>query len=179
MRATSVPLKRISSLASRLVGILLALLPQMVATAQSRYQFDQWTTDDGLPQNAVNAILQTRDGYLWLATNDGLVRFDGSNFAVFNKGNTKGIGSSRFDRLFEDRSGSLWAVSDEGWLVKYEANVFTTYTPNDGLPLWTQSVVIEMEEDDGGNFQIVSREGIVRWTDGRFITSPLSEIPQM
>lgn len=175
MRSTSVSLNRISLLAPRLLGLLLALLPQIVAAAQSRYQFDHWTTDDGLPQNAVNAILQTRDGYLWLATNDGLVRFDGLSFAVFNKGNTKGIGSSRFDRLFEDRSGSLWAVSDEGWLVRNQANVFTTYTTNDGLPLWTQSTVTEMEEDDGGNFQIVSHEGIVRWRDGRFITSPLQE----
>src|SRR5947208_5626417 len=41
-------------------------------------------TDDGLPQNAVNAILQTRDGYLWLATFDGLVRFDGLEFTVFS-----------------------------------------------------------------------------------------------
>jgi hypothetical protein len=41
------------------------------------YNFSSWTTDDGLPQNSVYAILQTRDGYLWFTTLDGLVRFDG------------------------------------------------------------------------------------------------------
>ena len=176
MRATSVPTRRSFQFGSECTVLLVLLLTHAVATAQYRYQFDHWTTDDGLPQNAVNAILQTRDGYLWLATYDGLVRFDGLNFTVFNKGNTKGIESSRFDNLFEDRSGVLWAGSDEGWLVKYQASVFTTYKPDDGLPLWTQSPIVKMEEDDLGNFQIVSREGIVRWRDGRFTTYPLKDV---
>ena len=62
----------------------------------AQYRFDNWTTDDGLPQNTVSAILQTRDGYLWLATAGGLVRFDGLRFTVFDKGNTKGLTSVRF-----------------------------------------------------------------------------------
>lgn len=143
--------------------------------AQDQYQFDHWTTTDGLPQNAVNAILQTRDGYLWLATYDGLVRFDGLQFTVFNKGNTRGIRSNRFDRLFEDRQGALWAVTGEGLLVKYQAGIFTTYTAEQGLPQWTL-LQIEMEEDEAGNFQVVSREGIAIWEDGRFVTIPLKEL---
>jgi ligand-binding sensor domain-containing protein len=75
-------------------------------------------------KNAVNAIRQTRDGYLWLATYDGLVRFDGLNFTVFNRGNTNGIGDNRFDMLFEDRQGILWAVTDENWLVKFEFDIW-------------------------------------------------------
>jgi signal transduction histidine kinase/ligand-binding sensor domain-containing protein len=141
--------------------------------ALAQYEFDHWTTDDGLPQNTVNAILQTRDGYLWLATFDGLARFDGLQFAVFNKVNTKGIGGNRFDTLFEDSQGALWAVTDDSWLVKYQAGVFTTYTPNEGLPQWT---IRQIEEDEAGNFQIVSREGIAKWKDGRFITYPLKDL---
>ncbi len=72
----------------------------------AQYQFDLWNTDNGLPQNSINAILQTKDGYLWLTTSDGLVRFDGLRFTVFNKGNTKGINSNRFNLLFEARDGS-------------------------------------------------------------------------
>ncbi|HSE26560.1 MAG TPA: two-component regulator propeller domain-containing protein, partial [Pyrinomonadaceae bacterium] len=111
---------------------MVGLLACAVLAAQSRqepkYQFDHWTTDNGLPQNEVNAILQTQDGYLWLATFDGLVRFDGQQFKVFNKSNTKGISYSRFDTLFEDRFGTLWAVTDDNQLVKYQAGIFTTYT---------------------------------------------------
>ncbi|MEP6904183.1 MAG: two-component regulator propeller domain-containing protein, partial [Actinomycetota bacterium] len=42
--------------------------------AAAQYRFDQWTADNGLPQNSVTSIAQTSDGYLWLTTNDGLVR---------------------------------------------------------------------------------------------------------
>ncbi|MBA4121932.1 MAG: hypothetical protein H0X72_05660 [Acidobacteria bacterium] len=54
-------------------------------TAQAQYRFDSWTADNGLPQNSVYSIQQTPDGYLWLTTLDGLVRFDGVKFTVFNK----------------------------------------------------------------------------------------------
>jgi signal transduction histidine kinase/ligand-binding sensor domain-containing protein len=137
------------------------------------WQFDHWTTDDGLPQNAVNAILQTRDGYLWLATFDGLVRFDGVRFTVFNKSNTKGIGGNRFDTLYEDRHGALWATTEDSWLVKYQAGAFATYTPKEGLPAWN---IRQIEEDAAGNFQIVAREGIAKWKDGRFAVFALNEL---
>jgi hypothetical protein len=45
---------------------------------------DRWTTEQGLPQNTVISIVQTRDGYIWLGTFGGLVRFDGVKFTVFN-----------------------------------------------------------------------------------------------
>jgi hypothetical protein len=50
--------------------------------APVQYHFDTWTTDNGLPQNCVNHILQTRDDFIWLTTNDGLVRYDGVQFTV-------------------------------------------------------------------------------------------------
>ena len=55
-----------------------------------QYRFDSWTTDNGLPQNGVREITQTPDGYLWFTTFDGLVRFDGGKFTVFDKNNSKG-----------------------------------------------------------------------------------------
>src|SRR5689334_1875168 len=50
---------------------------QPAARPDVPYQFDKWTTDNGLPQNSVSSILQSRDGFLWFTTNDGLVRYDG------------------------------------------------------------------------------------------------------
>src|SRR5262245_32659542 len=79
------------------------------ATVRAQYRFDQWTTDNGLPQNSVRGIVQTRDGYLWMTTFDGLVRFDGVRFTVFNKSNSPGIANNRFWTIFEDRFGDLWA----------------------------------------------------------------------
>ena len=70
--------------------------------ASVQYQFDVMTTENGLPQNSIYAILETRDGYLWFTTTDGLVRYDGVQFTIFDKANTKGINSNRFRSLFVD-----------------------------------------------------------------------------
>src|SRR5687767_4703090 len=65
--------------------------------------FDTWTVRDGLPQGSIYDIIQTRDGYIWLATLGGLVRFDGIRFTVFERAGAPGITSNRFMTLFEDR----------------------------------------------------------------------------
>src|SRR4030095_8435433 len=84
--------------ASLLTLIVLAAVPR----AFSQYNFSSWKADDGLPQNSVYAILQTRDGYLWFTTLDGLVRFDGVSFRSFSKSNTRQLKSNRFNSLLED-----------------------------------------------------------------------------
>src|SRR5215831_15763470 len=91
------------------------------------YRFDVLNTDNGLPQNSVYSILQTRDGYLWFTTLDGLVRYDGANFFVFNKANSPGINSNRFTRLFEDRDGALWICTEDGGLTWLVNGAFTSY----------------------------------------------------
>jgi len=74
-----------------------------ITAANGQYRIDQWTADDGLPQNSVYGIVQTGYGYLWLA------RFDGTRFTVFNKSNSPGIVNNRFISLFETKGGDLWA----------------------------------------------------------------------
>src|SRR5205085_579944 len=100
----------------RLLAWLTALLALTLCTspARAQYRFDHWTADNGLPQNSVRDIVQTRDGYLWVTTFDGLVRFDGVRFTVFNKSNSPGLPSNRFSSLFEDRQGDLWAALENG-----------------------------------------------------------------
>src|SRR2546422_9822128 len=105
-------------------SLCLLVLVLSANKTSAQYQFDLWNTDNGLPQNSVNAILQTRDGYLWFTTFDGLVRFDGVRFIIFNTANTKGIMSSRFTRLHEDRTGGLWIMTENGGLTRYQGDVF-------------------------------------------------------
>src|SRR5881396_1759174 len=100
----------------------------------AEYLHTVWTTENGLPQNSVNAILQTRDGYLWIGTFGGLARFDGVKFTVFDAGNTEGLKSSRIFALCEDHAGNLWIGTENGGLARYRDGVFTTYTVKDGLP---------------------------------------------
>ncbi|MEK7833159.1 MAG: two-component regulator propeller domain-containing protein, partial [Acidobacteriota bacterium] len=70
------------------VWFLILLCLSAATQAKAQYRFDHWTTDDGLPQNTVTSVVQTRDGYLWITTLDGLARFDGVRFTVFDKSNS-------------------------------------------------------------------------------------------
>ena len=63
------------------------------------FTVESWSTEEGLPQSSVISVIQTRDGYLWLGTTKGLVRFDGDRFTVFNEFNTPGL-NKRPNRVF-------------------------------------------------------------------------------
>jgi hypothetical protein len=126
--------------------VCLTLLTALAPPVCAQNRFDSWNTENGLPQNSVNDILQTRDGYLWLATFGGLVRFDGIRFAIFDR-STPGIESQRLTALHQDRNGVLWAASEDGMLVQYDGNRFTTYSSRDGLPPVS---AVRIEEDEEG-----------------------------
>ena len=134
------------------------------AGAPTQQPFDSWTTENGLPQNSVNDILQTRDGYLWLATFGGLVRFDGVRFVVFNRG-VEGIRSQRVRVLHEDRHGTLWAATEDGMLIRHREGRFITYSTAGGLPY---SGGIRIEEDDEGALWITWIGGVSKFDGERF-----------
>ncbi|HKP13542.1 MAG TPA: two-component regulator propeller domain-containing protein, partial [Blastocatellia bacterium] len=98
----------------------------------AQYSHSVWRTENGLPQNTVRAITQTRDGYIWLATDDGLVRFDGMRLVTFDRQNTPAIKSGVILTLFEDGGGALW-VGTDGGLLQYRDGKFTAYATGDGL----------------------------------------------
>ncbi len=91
--------------------LLLALTHSALALDPHRsldhFGHQAWRTDSGLPQNTVHSILQTRDGYLWLGTDGGLVRFDGIDFVTFDAENTPQFKSDTVYDLLEDESGTL------------------------------------------------------------------------
>ncbi|MGN6552969.1 MAG: two-component regulator propeller domain-containing protein [Verrucomicrobiota bacterium] len=87
---------------------------RVLASQGSPYIVDAWGIEDGLPQSSVISIAQTHDGYLWLGTLNGLVRFDGMKFTLFDESNTPGLNSSRVLHLFEDSSRDLWVGTERG-----------------------------------------------------------------
>ncbi|MGH9841277.1 MAG: sensor histidine kinase [Blastocatellia bacterium] len=133
--------------------------------ALAQYRLDHWTADTGLPQNIIRAIHQTPDGYLWLATLDGLVRFDGVRFTVFNRSNSPGINSNRFIALYEDREGALWLGTENGGVTRYHRGSFTTYTTQHGLP---GNVVSGVSGDKDGNVWLLLDSRVTRWANGQF-----------
>lgn len=104
----------------------------LAASAAGQYRIDSWTTENGLPQNSINGIAQTPDGYVWFGTKDGLVRFDGVRFKVFNKSNSDGITNNRVADVRKDNAGRLWVSSEDGSLLFYEHGRFAVVVgPND------------------------------------------------
>jgi ligand-binding sensor domain-containing protein len=144
---------------------LLLLFAHRTPASQTQYGLKSWTVDDGLPQNSVYAIQQTRDGYLWMATLDGLARFDGVRFTVFNKVNTPGITTNLFISLYEAPNGDLWIGTVNGDVTQYHEGTFTTYTSRQGLsgsPAWG------ITGDEAGNIWLLSGFQILRWDNGIF-----------
>ncbi|HEX8736786.1 MAG TPA: two-component regulator propeller domain-containing protein, partial [Pyrinomonadaceae bacterium] len=142
-----------------------------IPAARAQYYFDKWDTNAGLPQNTVGAIRQTRDGYLWLATLDGLVRFDGVKFKVFTVGNTAGFNNNRFRLLHETSDAALWIGSEEFGVMRYAGGKFRTFTENDGLPA---NSPIAFASDADGSFLVTTMPGIARFDGERFDKLPVN-----
>lgn len=145
----------------------LLIVSALAAQARAQYQFDRWTTDNGLPDNSISSVVQTRDGYLWLTTFDGLVRFDGVRFTIFNASNTPALKSNQFINLLEDRAGNLWASTENSGLVKYQAGVFTSFPPSTAMRHnWWQRLL----EDEDGSILLYTDAGPFRLKDGAYIS---------
>ena len=125
-----------------------------------------WVTENGLPQNTVQAIVQTQDGYLWIGTQEGLARFDGLNFTVFDKENTPAFKSNDIRFLVEDRQGRLWISTSYGLVCRHNGQ-FTSFTVNEGLP---DNSVGPIVEDTKGNVWIGTAGGLSRFENGNFKT---------
>lgn len=131
---------RFEILSEKLLTAVLILLCVSFAPAVeadrpiSQLNHDLWQAKDGLPHQTVQAICQTRDGYVWLGTHGGLVRFDGVKFTNFNHTNTEAIRDNRITSLMEGSDDALWIGTDGGGLVKFKDNNWTTYTTDEGLP---------------------------------------------
>ncbi|MFZ0394368.1 MAG: two-component regulator propeller domain-containing protein [Terracidiphilus sp.] len=92
-----------------------------------------WVMENGLPQNTIHALAQTADGFLWLGTEVGLVRFDGVNFATFDEHSKPALPSGDIRCLLAARDGSLWIGTGDG-LARMRDGAVTTFTAKDGLP---------------------------------------------
>jgi ligand-binding sensor domain-containing protein/signal transduction histidine kinase len=146
------------------------------STPTSQYVHSVWQTDDGLPQNYVVAIAQTTDGYLWLATQEGLARFDGIRFTVFDNQNTE-IQQNDIQAVASDKTGGLWFGTEGGGLYFLKSGRLSHYSTENGLP---------GEKVDGDSVEAVfvdhedavwigTLAGLSRFKDGRFTSFSTSD----
>lgn len=97
------------------------------------YLHDHWGIEEDLPQSSVMAIVQTPDGYIWLASQEGLVRFNGKFFTVFDQYNTPQIQRNFVRSLLLDPLGNLWAGTEGGGLTRQGNGAFTHFSTENGL----------------------------------------------
>jgi ligand-binding sensor domain-containing protein/signal transduction histidine kinase len=166
MRPTVSPFKCGLRFAASLLPLLLLCGARALALDPARElgQFSRqvWQTENGLPQNTVHAVIQTRDGYLWAATEEGLARFDGLGFVVFDKGNTPQLKTNDIRSVMQDRAGALWLSTGEG-LVRLAGGESASFTTEQGLP----SNDIELAyEDRKGDIWVGTAAGLSRYHDG-------------
>jgi len=154
------------------VLLIVFLLFSILAPLKGQYLLDKWTTDDGLPQNSVNAIIQTRDGYIWIGTYGGFARFDGISFTQID-GASKGLRSNRILALDESYDGGIWIGTEGGGVVKYLNGSFIHYGKEVGL---SDELIFCLLEDQDSVLWIGSRDGVQCMKQGKILPRPFDNI---
>lgn len=137
----------------------------------SQYIFRTWTTEEGLPSNAILDIIQDQKGYIWIATHDGLARFDGAKFTSYTVKNTPIVRSHAIRSLLSDSKGNVWIGTQRG-VLKYENNQLTI--PIEFTVLNEYSIEVIYEDVNGIIWVGTSSNGVFFYQDGQF--RPLKEL---
>lgn len=137
----------------------------------SQYIFRTWTTEEGLPSNAILDIIQDQKGYIWIATHDGLARFDGAKFTSYTVRNTPIIRSHAIRSLLSDSKGNVWIGTQRG-ILKYENNQLTI--PIEFSVLNEYSIDVIYEDKQGIIWAGTSSNGVFFYQDEQF--RPLKEL---
>jgi signal transduction histidine kinase/ligand-binding sensor domain-containing protein len=146
--------------------------PQQAAAPLAGFHHDRWGMEDGLPENRITGIAQSADGYLWLGTSEGLVRFDGVRFTLRNRGDS--IATPLLHPLFADHEGRLWVTTADGGLALYQDGHFRPAGPATAA---IAGGIHQLSEADSGGLWLISGRGSAwSWRDGRLGTAPWSSL---
>jgi len=129
----------------------------------SQFQHDLYTRDDGLPADVVWQVIQSRQGYLWLGTQNGLVRFDGVRFRTFNAQNNPAFDASDVRAVAETGAGTIWAGTYGGGAVHMAGEQFTRFSRADGL---ADDIVYDIMVGRDGAVWFATAGGLSRLRDG-------------
>jgi ligand-binding sensor domain-containing protein/signal transduction histidine kinase len=140
------------------------------AGGETSFTFRSWQREQGLPENYIRALAQTRDGYIWVGTEEGVSRFDGVNF--FSLGPQEGFQGGSIQVLFGDSHGALWIGSANSGLSSWLGGKLRKFNMQDGLP---SDSITALAEDQQGRLWVGTRAGLVVLQDGHSIQLKGSE----
>tara|TARA_R110000868_G_scaffold368227_1_gene631196 strand:- start:24186 stop:27479 length:3294 start_codon:yes stop_codon:yes gene_type:complete len=124
-----------------------------------------WTIEDGIPVNTVNYLTQDDEGYLWFTTYDGIVRFDGLEFKVYNHANTPVIPHNRATQIYKQDGVGIWISLEYGGVLLLTRNGFQHFGENEGF---SKSDVTEVTEHSDGRIFFTTHEGLFVFENNRF-----------
>ncbi len=161
------PISRTFRFAWPLCCILFAAARIFAATPDSPFIIDSWNAEKGLPDNVAISIVQSADGYLWIGTLHGLVRFDGNQFTLFDEMNTPGLKTDQIVFLFEDRQTNLWiGTQSSGLAVIQNGKIRDFESDTAGIgPVMAAS-------EGGGDIYFYSDDGLAQYHAGQMTYSP-------
>ena len=138
--------------------------PAGLPVERQSYGVDSWREADGLPQSRIRSIVQTHDGYIWLGTDHGAVRFNGTAFTPFTV-ETGVLKDNEVWALLEDDDYALWIGTYGGGVTRLKDGMARTFTTADGLP---DDVVTRIVKDSAGNLWMSTPNGLSRYSHGVF-----------
>ncbi|MGB0524556.1 MAG: ligand-binding sensor domain-containing protein, partial [Flammeovirgaceae bacterium] len=100
-----------------------------------QYLIDNWTTDNGLPYNNLSHVFQAKNGYIWISTFEGLIRFDGKTFEIFTQKDFDVFKTNGIYQVDEDQEGRLWLGTQGSGLLSYQNGKMENTTPNFDKPI--------------------------------------------
>lgn len=171
-RAVHPPFRRASVVISRLAAIVLLCLCATSARALpadraiSQYAHRAWRIEDGLPHSVVRGVAQTDDGYLWVATYEGLARFNGDTFTTFNKRNLPAIRRDTVLSFLKARDGSLWIGTNGGGVSRLYRGKVESFDRANGM---RSDIVAALAESPDGTIWIGTSDGLSAWRDGKLL----------
>jgi len=140
------------------------------AAQSAEYAIETWRTDNDLPQNTVTAVLQTRRGYIWAGTYNGIAQFDGLRFNVFDSHNSKDMANSRVTSLHEDSRGDIWIGHDKGEVTRHSDGVFSTVKLSTE---WGRTPIKDFVADERGDLWVLNQLGeALRFRDQHIVKPP-------
>lgn len=158
-----IPIRRLCLAFACLLLPLFALGATAAADrALTQYRLDGWQTEQGLPQNAVSALAQTRDGYLWIGTLGGLARFDGVRFTTFDPVQHPDFAAQPVLGLLQDDQGNLWIGHNKGAAIYRDGKFRQAYAS----PEKSDQRVWSFAQGPDGVVWAATNHGLVRWDKG-------------
>ncbi len=139
------------------------------STALESYSRQAWVMENGLPQNTVTSIVQSHDGFIWLGTEAGLVRFDGNSFQLFDGNSAPALPDNDICCLLETADGALWIGTSNG-LARWQNWQFHSYSTRDGLP----ANAIRGLMETGGELWVNTDQGTARAVKDKFVAAPIA-----